>query len=240
MKVSALASFTSLPRAHVEAPSCRRSNLPEQMRMNATRSRCCGSMFAWILNTKPVSLLFVGADFARGGRARLRRRRVLDEEVEQQLHAEVVDRRAEEHRRLLAGQVGLAGRTGCEAPCTSSSSSRSSAQHRPRRCAPPAAGSSSDAKIVESWRVKLRPGSYRCTSPVTRCTTPFRRWPMPIGQVTGAHWMPSTDSTSSSRSIGELAFAVELVDEGHDRRVAQAAHLHQLDRAFLDALGARR
>ena len=25
---------------------------------------------------------------------------------------------------------------------------------------------------------------------------------MPIGQVIGAHWMPSTDSTSSSRSIG--------------------------------------
>src|SRR3546814_10721906 len=33
------------------------------------------------------------------------------------------------------------------------------------------------------------------------------------------------------------AFAVELVDEGHDRRVAHAAHLHQLDRALLDALG---
>ena len=27
---------------------------------------------------------------------------------------------------------------------------------------------------------------------------------MPIGQVTGAHWMPSTDSTSSSNSIGFL------------------------------------
>ena len=27
---------------------------------------------------------------------------------------------------------------------------------------------------------------------------------MPIGQVTGAHWMPSTVSTSSSSSIGSL------------------------------------
>ena len=61
-----------------------------------------------------------------------------------------------------------------------------------------------DGKMVESWRVKLRPGSYRCTSPVSRWTTPFRRWPMPIGQVTGAHWMPSTVSTSSSSSIGSL------------------------------------
>src|SRR5690606_24156944 len=36
---------------------------------------------------------------------------------------------------------------------------------------------------------------------------------------------------------GLAALPVELVDEGHDRRVAQPAHLHQLDRAFLDALG---
>ena len=111
---------------------------------------------------------------------------------------------------------------------------------RPASCAPmraSSAGSSSEAKMVESWRVKLRPCSYRCTSPLIRCTTPFRREPMPIGQVTGAHWMPSTDSTSSSRSIGLVALAVELVDEGHDRRVAQAADFHQLDRAFLDALG---
>ena len=34
------------------------------------------------------------------------------------------------------------------------------------------------------------------------------------------------------------AFAIELVDEGHDRRVAQAADFHQLDRALFDALGA--
>src|SRR5688500_20136894 len=40
-------------------------------------------------------------------------------------------------------------------------------------------GSSIDGKIVESCRVKLRPGSYRWTSPETRCTTPLRRWPMP-------------------------------------------------------------
>src|SRR5574337_78741 len=34
------------------------------------------------------------------------------------------------------------------------------------------------------------------------------------------------------------ALAVELVDEGHDRGVAQPAHLHQLDRALLHAFGA--
>ena len=35
------------------------SNFPEHTRTNATRSRCFGSMFAWILNTKPVNC-FVG------------------------------------------------------------------------------------------------------------------------------------------------------------------------------------
>src|SRR3546814_6502751 len=46
-------------------------------------------------------------DHARGGLARPRRRRVADEEVQQQLHAEVVHRRAEEHRCLPAGKVGV-------------------------------------------------------------------------------------------------------------------------------------
>ncbi len=36
---------------------------------------------------------------------------------------------------------------------------------------------------------------------------------------------------------GFPAFPVKLVDEGTDRRVAQAANLHQLDGAFLDTLG---
>ena len=30
---------------------------------------------------------------------------------------------------------------------------------------------------------------------------------------------------------------IELVNEGHDGRIAQAANIHQLDRAVLDALG---
>ena len=67
---------------------------------------------------------------------------------------------------------------------------------------------------------------------------PRRSRPMPIGQVTGAQRIFSTFSISSSRSSRLAALAVELVDEGHDRRVAQPAHFHQLDRALLDALGA--
>ncbi|MOA07790.1 hypothetical protein D3C78_1275100 [compost metagenome] len=37
------------------------SYLPEQMRMKAIRSRCFGSMFAWILNTKPVNFSSTGS-----------------------------------------------------------------------------------------------------------------------------------------------------------------------------------
>ena len=50
---------------------------------------------------------FLRLHFARGGHARRGRGRVFDEEIEQQLHAEIVDRRAEEHRRLLAGEIGM-------------------------------------------------------------------------------------------------------------------------------------
>jgi hypothetical protein len=50
---------------------------------------------------------------------------------------------------------------------------------------------------------------------------------MPIGQV------------DFVEQLHRLAtFAVELVDEGHDRRVAQAADFHQLDRALFHAFGA--
>jgi hypothetical protein len=41
-----------------------RSNLPEQMRTKAMRSRWCLSMLAWILNTKPEKSLDVGSTFS--------------------------------------------------------------------------------------------------------------------------------------------------------------------------------
>ncbi len=52
-----------------------RLSLPEQTRMKAMRSRWFGSMFAWILNTKPVIFGSVGAtarvsaSWPRGGGA---------------------------------------------------------------------------------------------------------------------------------------------------------------------------
>ena len=51
---------------------------------------------------------------------------------------------------------------------------------------------------------------------------------MPIGQVMGAHWILRFFSMSSRRSKGFLPLPVQLVDEGHDRGVAQAADFQQL------------
>jgi hypothetical protein len=58
------------------------------------------------LEDESRQLGLIRQDFAGRGLARLRRWRMLDEKIQQQLHAEVVDGRAEEHRRLLARAVG--------------------------------------------------------------------------------------------------------------------------------------
>ncbi len=73
---------------------------PEQMRRNATRSRWRGFMFAWILKTNPEKSGSVGritpASLLRGaGTWRERQQR-----VKKRLDAEVVQRAAEEDRRL--------------------------------------------------------------------------------------------------------------------------------------------
>ena len=66
-------------------------------------------------------LLLVGLDHALDRGAVARRRRQVDQRVEHLAHAEVVDRRAEEHRRLLAGEKCAARRTRGAAPRTARS-----------------------------------------------------------------------------------------------------------------------
>ena len=58
-------------------------------------------MFAWILNTKPVNGRSVGSTTRI---VASRRGRPLDQRLQDFLYAEVVDRRAEEHRRLPADE----------------------------------------------------------------------------------------------------------------------------------------
>ena len=60
---------------------------------------------------------------------------------------------------------------------------------------------------------------------------------MPIGQVSGVRSSARPDAISSSSASGSRALAVDLVDEGDDRDVAQPADLEQLARLALDALG---
>src|SRR5690606_40577232 len=60
----------------------------------------CAFFFQWV-RPPPRSTLFPYTTLFRS------RWRVLDEEIQQRLHAEVVHRRAEEDRGLAAGQVGL-------------------------------------------------------------------------------------------------------------------------------------
>ena len=61
---------------------------------------------------------------------------------------------------------------------------------------------------------------------------------MPIGQVTGAQCDLEHALDFVEQLDRRAAFAVELVDERHDGRVAHAADLHELDGALFDALGA--
>ena len=61
--------------------------------------------------------------------------------------------------------------------------------------------------------------------------------PMPSGQVIGAQSIPSTRLDLLEQRQRLAHFAVHLVDEGDDGRVARAADLQQLARLRLDALG---
>ena len=63
------ASRTGLP-VRASTASAPRSKRPEQMRRNATRSRWSGSMFAWILKTKPEKSARAGSIGPAAGLAR--------------------------------------------------------------------------------------------------------------------------------------------------------------------------
>ena len=89
-------------RSHVTVMP--RSKRPEQMRAKARRSRCDGSMFAWTLNTNAENPASSGRAAAVDVDARRRRRGEVDDGVEDHPHAEVGQRRADEHRRRVAGE----------------------------------------------------------------------------------------------------------------------------------------
>ena len=75
---------------------------PEQTRRNAMRSRWLGSMFAWILKTKPDIAGSSGATMRVLGGARLRRRSEGGQALDQVTDAEIAQRAAEQDRRQMA------------------------------------------------------------------------------------------------------------------------------------------
>ena len=188
------------------------------------------------LEDETGELVFSRLHHALLGCARQRRRCVLHEVVQQLLDAEIAQRGAEEHRRLFCPQVGV------------EIERRAGALHE-------------FDLVAEAHR-------HRCPAPAPRrpmCRPSTTVWcgcflpPDPVIQVDpvlqqvidalqrAAHADRPGDRRALNlehrfdlvEQIDRLAaVAVQLVDEGHDRRIAQAADFHQLDRALLDALGA--
>ena len=177
-----------------------RSKWPEATRRNAMRSRCDGSMLAWILKTTPVNFGSSGLTSRCMRRARAGRRRQVDQRVQHFLHAEVVDGRAEEHRRLLALEEGLLVELG-----------RGGAQQLDLvlRLLPAHAealgvcsGCRRSVSTSSSPPARSSPGENTRICFLRRSNTPPNSLPMPTGQVNGTTLMPSSRSISSISASG--------------------------------------
>ena len=192
------------------------------------RSRWLGSMLAWTLNTKPVvsgSVGSIGAGSAGCGRGE---RRPVGDGVEQLADADVGQRRAEEHRRQVTLAVGLE----IEGGQARSAPARAARGPGERRLV--AHARRLDAQFGDVGDVRAVGGDARgrCEVEAAREGDAFAQRPQHRGHV-------------EREAVGDLvhdreraeAVAVDLVDEGDDRDVAQAADLEEFERLRLDALG---
>ena len=75
-----------------------RVSLPEHTRMKAMRSRWLGSIFAWILKTKPVIFGSFASTTALVGFLRARARRIFGHRVDEIAHAESCAKRCRRRR----------------------------------------------------------------------------------------------------------------------------------------------
>ena len=172
---------------------------------------------------------------ATGGLARLRRRCVFDEKVQQWLHAEVVDARAEEHRRLPAVQVGLLveGVAGAlhqfQFVAQRGQHLRADLLLQARRVQRGEDGGILAGEVAARFVQVHFAGDqvHHALQALAHADRPGDRRALDAQHA--FHFVQQLDRI--------LAFAVQLVDEGHDGRVAQAADFHQLDGAFFHALG---
>ena len=176
-----------------------RSKWPLAQRTKAMRSRCAGSILAWILNTTPLNLGSTGsttrwmAALAPGCGARStsasstsRTPKLLTAEPNS-IGVCVPCRKA---------SLSKAG----EAPSTSSISSLAALHSMPKRSA--LAGLSMPASTSSSPPRRSSPAANTRIWSSRRSYTPRKVLPMPTGQVKGTTVMPSSRSISSIRSSG--------------------------------------
>ena len=198
--------------------------------MNAMRSRCWGSMLAWTLNTKPVTFGSLGlrpalasAGCGRGGGASVAS--AVEQLARRRSSCSALPKKT---GRQVAVAIGSRSNSGIAAAAPARASSRRASSSAGRACV-----------------VERRDRRARCSVTRRTCCRAFGQQqlvgeqvvarprtspPMPTGQLIGA--------TSSASVVGDLveqlervaALAVDLVDEGDDRHVAQAADLEQLAR----------
>ena len=189
------------------------------------------------LEDHAAELRLVGLHRAlRSPRAVARRRRQVDQRVEHLAHAEVVDRRAEEHRRL-AGRRGTASRSnGGAASRTSSISSLGllvlacrSARRRP--------GCRGRRGSRRRRGRGPRPARTRASARSRRSITPWKTLPMPTGQVKGTTAMPSSRSISSISASGSCTSRSILLTKVRIGVLRARQTCEQPPRLRLDAVG---
>jgi hypothetical protein len=190
-------------------------------------------MFAWILNTKPVKASSSGRTARVAAAHGTRRRGVFDEAVEHFLHAEVGQRRAEEHRGQSAGPVFLQ----IERVAGTAHQVDFVAQGvRPLR-----AQSLIDFRMVETLE-----GVAGVDAAIAGGVVKVDE--ILIEMVDALQFPAHADGPGDRRAAdledlldlvqqfdGFAAIPVQLIDEGEDRGIAQPADFHQLDGALLDA-----
>ena len=176
-------------------------------------------------------LRFLGIDRALVGLLRARQRRDRADRVEQIADAEVLQRRAEEHRT----EVAFAKRR--RSNCLQASRTRSNSPEISPALRLGLSAATSAMLMVRSVPALPASPSTRRTPPPSIAMVPTKSRPRADRPVDrgGVERQRLLDFVEQFERIAALA--VHLVDEGEDRDVAQPADLEQLAGARLDALG---
>ena len=206
--------------------------------MNAIRSRCPGSMFAWILNTKPVSVVLERRRrCARSSRAAAARGASSTNADSSSVTPKLLIAEPKNTGVCRPARYSVERELRARRRARARSRRGTRAARSPRNSLGLVAREAVDHRVRAGAPLLRRPGRRRC-GPRAGDRRRGARAPCRSARSPARSRCRSTFSISSSSVQRLAALAVELVDEGDDRRVAQPADLHQLDRPLLDALGA--